>query len=80
MSAPASALQAEWLKMVRHVMANTEDVGDRFAEEARRIHYGETDERAIRGQASREETEALVEEGIAVLPLPIPKALKGPLQ
>jgi hypothetical protein len=80
MSAPAAALQAEWLRMVRHVMANTEDVGDRFAEEARRIHYGETDERAIRGQASREETEALVEEGIAVLPLPIPKALKGPLQ
>ena len=80
MSAPDAALQAEWLKMVRHVMANTEDVGERFAEEARRIHYGETGERGIRGQASREETEALVEEGIAVLPLPIPKALKEPLQ
>jgi hypothetical protein len=80
MSAPNAALQAEWLKMVRHVMANTEDVGERFAEEARRIHYGETGERGIRGQASREETEALVEEGIAVLPLPIPKALKEPLQ
>ena len=80
MSAPATALQAEWLKVVRHVMANTEDVGDRFAEEARRIHYGETGERGIRGQASREETEALLEEGIAVLPLPIPKALKGTLQ
>lgn len=80
MSAPDASLQAEWLKMVRHVMANTEDVGERFAEEARRIHYGETGGRGIRGQASREETEALVEEGIAVLPLPIPKALKGPLQ
>lgn len=80
MSAPNAALQAEWLRMVRHVMANTEDVGDRFAEEARRIHYGETGDRSIRGQASREETEALVEEGIAVLPLPIPKALKEPLQ
>ena len=77
---PDASLQAEWLKMVRHVMANTEDVGERFAEEARRIHYGETGERSIRGQASREETEALVEEGIPVLPLPIPKALKGPLQ
>ena len=66
--------------MVRHVMANTDDVGERFAEEARRIHYGETEERGIRGQASPEETEALIEEGIAVLPLPIPKALKGPLQ
>jgi hypothetical protein len=80
-SAPvASALQAEWLKVVRHVMANTEDVGERFAEEARRIHYGETEERGIRGQASREETEALADEGIAVLPLLVPKALKEPLQ
>jgi hypothetical protein len=75
-----SQLQAAWMKMVRQVMANTEDVGEKFAEEARRIHYGETEERGIRGQASREETEALLEEGIGVLPLPIPKALKGPLQ
>jgi hypothetical protein len=80
MSTPDASLQAEWMKMVRHVMANTEDVGERFAEEARRIHYGETEDRSIRGQASREETEALVEEGIAVLPLPIPKALKETLQ
>jgi hypothetical protein len=77
---PDRELQAKWLKMVRHVLANTEDVGDRFAEEARRIHYGESEERNIRGQASPEETEALIEEGIGVLPLPIPKALKGPLQ
>ena len=74
------AMQAQWLQMVRHVLANTEDVGERFAEEARKIHYGESDERGIRGQASPEETEALIEEGIGVLPLPIPKALKGPLQ
>jgi hypothetical protein len=74
------AMQAQWLHMVRHVMANTEDVGERFAEEARRIHYGESEERGIRGQASAEETEALLEEGIGVLPLPIPKALKGPVQ
>ena len=79
-AAPDATMQAAWLKMVRHVMANTEDVGERFAEEARRIHYGETEERAIRGQASREETEALLEEGIGVLPLPVPKALKGPVQ
>jgi len=79
-SAPDAAMQAAWLKMVRHVMANTEDVGERFAEEARKIHYGETGERGIRGQASREETQALLEEGISVLPLPLPKALKGPLQ
>ena len=67
------------MKVVRHVMANTEDVGERFAEEARTIHYGEAEERGIRGQASREETEALVEEGIAVLPLPLPRP-EGPLQ
>ncbi len=73
-------MQAAWMKMVRHVLANTEDVGEQFAEEARRIHYGEADERNIRGQASREETEALLEEGIAVMPLPIPNALKGPVQ
>jgi hypothetical protein len=77
---PEPALQAAWMKMVRHVVANTDDVGERFAEEARRIHYGETEERGIRGQASAEETEALLEEGIGVLPLPMPKALKGPLQ
>lgn len=74
------ALQAKWLQMVRHVLANTEDVGENFAEEARRIHYGESEERNIRGQASKEETEALLEEGIGVLPLPIPKAMKGPIQ
>lgn len=79
-SVPETQLQAAWLKMVRHVLANTDDVGERFAEEARRIHYGETEQRGIRGQASPEETEALLEEGIGVLPLPIPKALKGPLQ
>jgi hypothetical protein len=80
MSTPDAALQAAWLKMVRHVMAHTEDVGERFAEEARRIHYGEAEERGIRGQSSREETEALLEEGIGVLPLPLPKAIKGPVQ
>lgn len=73
-------LQAAWMQMVRHVMAHTEDVGTKFAEEARKIHYGETDHRNIRGQASREETEALFDEGIEILPLPIPAGLKEPLQ
>ncbi len=79
-NAPGAALQAAWMQAVRHVLANTEDVGERFAEEARRIHYGETEERGIRGQASREETLELLEEGIGVMPLPVPKGLKGPLQ
>lgn len=73
-------MQAAMMNMVRHVMANTEDVGPKFAEEARKIHYGEREERNIRGQATREETEALLEEGIEVMPLPIPENLKGPLQ
>ena len=73
-------LQAAMLQMVRHVMANTEDVGTQFAEEARKIHYGEADHRNIRGQASREETEALLEEGIDILTLPVPAGLKEPLQ
>jgi hypothetical protein len=80
MNTPDAKLQAAWLQMVRHVLANTEDVGEKFAEEARKIHYGESGDRNIRGQASREETESLLEEGIAVLPLPVPKGLKGPLQ
>jgi hypothetical protein len=76
----AQALQAAWLQMARQIVSQTEDVGPRFAEEARKIHYGESKERGIRGQASREETEALLEEGIAVMPLPLPEGLKGPLQ
>jgi hypothetical protein len=73
-------LQAAWLQTVQHVMANTEDVGQRFAEEARKMHYGESEERGIRGQATPEQTRDLLEEGISVLPLPIPDALKGPVQ
>jgi hypothetical protein len=73
-------LQAAWMQMVRHVMAHTEDVGPKFAEEARKIHYGEIEERNIRGQATREETEALLDEGIDIVPLPVPAGLKEPLQ
>jgi hypothetical protein len=78
---PAAAdLQAMWMQAVRHAIENTDDVGERFAEEARRIHYGETDARGIRGVASPQERQALHEEGIEVLSLPIPPALKGPVQ
>jgi len=72
--------EARWMRAVREVMAKTEDVGDRFADEARKMHYGETEERGIRGQATPEQTEALLDEGIAVIPLPIPAALKETLQ
>ena len=65
---------------MRKLVAATEDVGPRFATEARRIHEGEAPERAIRGQATREETEALLDEGIPVLPLPLPPGFKNTLQ
>lgn len=72
-------LQAAWLHIARKVMAQTEDVGTQFASEARKIHYGEAKERGIRGQASRDETLELLDEGIHVMPLPLPKAFNEPL-
>lgn len=71
---------AKWLRAMRKVMENTEDVGERFPEEARRIHYGEVPVRGIRGQASPAEAKALAEEGIEVMALPLPSSLKEPLQ
>ena len=59
-------------QLIEHVIANTEDVGDAFPEEARKIHYQETPERRIRGNASNEQVEELREEGIEVIALPIP--------
>jgi len=73
-------LQATWMQALRHMMKNTEDVGERFPEEARRIHYGEVQARGIRGQASREDAAALRDEGIEVMAVAVPQALKGPLQ
>jgi len=72
--------QEAWMRAVQYVMKNTVDVGDRFAEEARRIHYGEGGERAIRGRATSDEAEALRDEGIEIVALPVPAALKGPVQ
>ena len=73
-------LQALWLQAVHHVIANTQDVGEQFPEEARRMHYGEEPHRPIRGHASPDEVAALREEGIELASLPIPAALKGPVQ
>lgn len=73
-------LQTAWLQTVQRLMKNTEDVGDRFAEEARRIHYGEVPHRGIRGDATVEQRAALQDEGIEVVAIPVPVALKRPLQ
>jgi hypothetical protein len=76
----AQPLQSQWVAAVRRMLDNTDDVGERFPEEARRIHYGEIEARGIRGQASAEERQALLEEGIEIMSLPLPAALKGPVQ
>ena len=68
------------LALARRIVANTHDVGERFAEEARKMHYGETPDRAIRGKTSIQEARALLDEGIEVLPLMLPPAAKETLQ
>ena len=71
---PVDPRLAAMMEMVRemrkHVEENAEYVGDRFAEEARKIHYEETEHRGIYGEASTEDAKSLIEEGIAVHPLP----------
>ena len=71
--------QAAWLRVARSLIAQTEDVGGQFADEARKMHYGQAKERSIRGQASHEQTLELLDEGIPVLPMALPKALTEPL-
>jgi hypothetical protein len=55
-------------------LKNSTWVGDKFAEETRKMHYGERDEAPIHGQASLAEAKALIEEGVPVAPLPFPVA------
>jgi hypothetical protein len=64
------AAQTAFYQHLRQMLDRSDDVGEHFAEEARRIHYKETPERQIHGVATREETAELLEEGVAVLPLP----------
>ena len=71
----STATRAEMMKAMRElrrkVEENAEYVGPRFAEEARRIHYKETEEKGIYGEASLDEAKELAEEGIDFLPLPV---------
>lgn len=60
------------LEFLARLAAGSENVGQRFPEEARRIHYDEAPARSIRGVATRKEAVELLEEGITVLPLPLP--------
>lgn len=71
---------AAWLELTRQVLANTTDVGNRFADEARKMHYRDAEARSIRGTATVDETRSLLNEGIEVMPLILPESLKGTLQ
>lgn len=63
-------IQAEIIRHMRKVLRETENVGSDFAQESRRIHHGESEERPIRGTATPQERAALSEEGIAVMAIP----------
>lgn len=65
------AMFAELKEMRDKITANAENVGERFPEEARKIHYGESEERGIYGEASSEDVKDLVEEGVKIAPLPV---------
>ena len=64
-------LRAKLRELRDHIVKNADNVGDRFSNEARKMHYGEIEHRPIYGQASNEEAQALIEEGVEVSPLPV---------
>lgn len=78
-SAPP-ALQAQVLRAMRELMSRAEDVGDRFADEARAMHHGDIEQRSIRGRTSVEEARELIQEGVDILPLPDLPVIKETLQ
>ena len=71
-SAAMKAALAEMARLQRKLLEKSDFVGERFPDEARAIHLGEADARAIHGRATRADAESLIEEGIPVSPLPFP--------
>jgi hypothetical protein len=69
---PFAVAQMLYSRMLDEILTKSEDVGSKFPEEARKIYYKESPGRAIRGQATTEEHDALVDEGIPVARFPIP--------
>lgn len=69
-SAQLAEIQGNLLRHMRKLVKNSEDVGGRFAQEAMKIHHGEAEDRVIRGTATADERRELLDEGIAVLPVP----------
>lgn len=74
------ALQAAWLQASREIAQKSEDVGERFADEALRMHKGEEPQRPIRGQATPRQAMELLQEGVPVMPLALPQGSKETLQ
>jgi hypothetical protein len=66
------ALMAAMAAAQKALLANSSNVGERFAAEARAMHLGEIEARPIHGRTTREETESLIEDGVPVAPLPFP--------
>ncbi|MRG55205.1 DUF1178 family protein [Phyllobacterium sp. SYP-B3895] len=66
-----SKMVSELKEMTRKVRENADYVGSDFAEEARKIHFGEVEKRGIYGEASQEEVKSLLDDGVDVMPLPV---------
>lgn len=72
MMAPQEAeLRAKLKELRDHVARHADNVGEKFPTEARKMHYGDIEHRPIYGEASPDEARSLIEEGIAVTPLPV---------
>jgi hypothetical protein len=71
MMAQERELRAKLKELRDHIVKNADNVGDRFPNEARKMHYGDIEHRPIYGEASPEEARSLVEEGVEVSPLPV---------
>jgi hypothetical protein len=70
-NAQQKAAMAELKKLAEKLRENSDYVGDKFAEEARKIHFGESDARSIHGEATVEEARGLAEDGVEFMPLPV---------
>jgi hypothetical protein len=71
MMAQERELRAKLKELRDHIVKNADNVGERFPNEARKMHYGDIEHRPIYGEASPEEARSLIEEGVEVSPLPV---------
>ena len=71
MGAEQQRMLAEMKAFAEKIKSNAENVGDRFAQEARKIHFGETEARGIYGEATADEAKGLIEDGVDFMPLPV---------